>query len=182
MHQLGRVIALLVARKLLDRRFARNMLSWRHSGFSVDNSVRILDPGVQRSLAEYVSRPAISAQALEEDPEPSGESRSGATGTRSDHPELNGYSAQSRTAWIAPACDSPRYRCHSHPLALVLISHDPAAPAAPRGCFTLVRFSITLPIISCPVPPSTTTRPAPTPAHDANYATFHRIDGFRREL
>ena len=24
-----------------------------------------------------------------------------------------------------PACDSPRYRCHSHPLALVLISHDP---------------------------------------------------------
>ena len=43
----------------------------------------------------------------------------------------------------APACDSPRYRCHSHPLALVLISHDPAAP---RGCFTLVRFSITLPI------------------------------------
>ena len=57
-----RVIALLVARKLLDRRFARNMLSWRHSGFSVDNSVRILDPGVQRSLAEYVSRPAISAQ------------------------------------------------------------------------------------------------------------------------
>ena len=43
----------------------------------------------------------------------------------------------------APACDSPRYRCHSHPLALVLISHDPAAP---RGCSTFVRFSITLPI------------------------------------
>ena len=63
-----RVIALLVAHKLLDRRFARNMLSWRHSGFSVDNSVRILDRGVQRSLAEYISRPAISAQALEEDP------------------------------------------------------------------------------------------------------------------
>ena len=63
-----RVVALLVAHKLLDRRFARNMLSWRHSGFSIDNSVRILDRGVQRSLAEYVSRPAISAQALEEDP------------------------------------------------------------------------------------------------------------------
>ena len=63
-----RVVALLVDQKLLDRRFARNMLSWRHSGFSVDNSVRILDRGVQRSLAEYVSRPAISAQALEEDP------------------------------------------------------------------------------------------------------------------
>ena len=63
-----RVVALLVDQKLLDRRFARNMLSWRHSGFSIDNSVRILDRGVQRSLAEYVSRPAISAQALEQDP------------------------------------------------------------------------------------------------------------------
>ena len=63
-----RVVALLVDQKLLDRRFARNMLSWRHSGFSIDNSVRILDRGVQRSLAEYVSRSAISAQALEEDP------------------------------------------------------------------------------------------------------------------
>ena len=59
-----RVIALLVARKLLDRRFARNMLSWRHSGFSVDNSVRILDRGVQRSLAEYISRPAISLKKI----------------------------------------------------------------------------------------------------------------------
>ena len=59
-----RVIALLVAHKLLDRRFARNMLSWRHSGFSVDNSVRILDRGVQRSLAEYISRPAISLKKI----------------------------------------------------------------------------------------------------------------------
>ena len=37
-----RVIALLVDRKLLDRTFARTMLSWRHSGCSIDNSVRIL--------------------------------------------------------------------------------------------------------------------------------------------
>ena len=58
------VVALLVAHKLLDRRFARNMLSWRHSGFSIDNSVRILDRGVQRSLAEYISRPAISLKKI----------------------------------------------------------------------------------------------------------------------
>ena len=63
-----RVIALLVAHKLLDRRFARNMLSWRHSGFSVDNSVRILDRGVQRSLAEYISRPAISLKKIRYEP------------------------------------------------------------------------------------------------------------------
>ena len=43
-------------------------LSWRHSGFSVDNSVRILDPGVQRSLAEYVSRPAISLKKIRYEP------------------------------------------------------------------------------------------------------------------
>ena len=29
------VVTLLVDQKLLARRFARNMLSWRHSGFSV---------------------------------------------------------------------------------------------------------------------------------------------------
>ena len=63
-----RVVALLVDQKLLDRRFARNMLSWRHSGFSIDNSVRILDQGVQRSLAEYVSRAAISLKKIRYEP------------------------------------------------------------------------------------------------------------------
>ena len=38
-----RLIALLVAKKLVDRRCARTMLSGRHSGFGSDNSVRILD-------------------------------------------------------------------------------------------------------------------------------------------
>ena len=62
------VVTLLVDQKLLARRFARNMLSWRHSGFSVDNSVRILDRGVQRSLAEYISRPAISLKKIRYEP------------------------------------------------------------------------------------------------------------------
>ena len=52
----------------------------------------------------------------------------------------------------APACDSPRYRCHSHPLALVLISHDPDAA---RGTDGRVRsrsfgFSITVPSTRVP--------------------------------
>ena len=62
------VVTLLVDQKLLARRFARNMLSWRHSGFSVDNSVRTLDRGVQRSLAEYISRPAISLKKIRYEP------------------------------------------------------------------------------------------------------------------
>jgi hypothetical protein len=33
-----RVIKLLVERKLLNEDFARNLLSWKHSGFSIDNS------------------------------------------------------------------------------------------------------------------------------------------------
>ncbi len=38
-----RVIKLLVERELLNVNFARNLLSGRYSGFSIDNSVRILD-------------------------------------------------------------------------------------------------------------------------------------------
>ena len=38
----------------------------------------------------------------------------------------------------APACDSPRYRCHSHPLALVLISHDLAVLAEAKRLRLLV--------------------------------------------
>ena len=52
-----RVIKLVVQRELLNDDFARNLLSWRHSGFSIDNSVRIPDDSTQESLAEYIARP-----------------------------------------------------------------------------------------------------------------------------
>ena len=52
-----RVITLLVDRELLNEDFARNLLSWKHSGFSIDNSVRILDEFAKASLAEYIARP-----------------------------------------------------------------------------------------------------------------------------
>ena len=55
-----RVIKLVVQRELLNGDFARNLLSWRHSGFSIDNSVRILDESSRDSLAEYITRPPIS--------------------------------------------------------------------------------------------------------------------------
>jgi hypothetical protein len=55
-----RVIKLLVERELLNENFAQNLLSWRHSGFSIDNSVRILDESAQENLAEYIARPPIS--------------------------------------------------------------------------------------------------------------------------
>jgi hypothetical protein len=58
------VIKLLVGRGLLNEDFARNLLSWRHSGFSIDNSVRILDESARESLAEYIARPPISLRKI----------------------------------------------------------------------------------------------------------------------
>jgi hypothetical protein len=59
-----RVIKLLVQRELLNEDFARNLLSWKHSGFSIDNSVRILDESSQERLAEYIARPPISLKKI----------------------------------------------------------------------------------------------------------------------
>ena len=51
------VIKLLVQRELLNEDFARALRSWKHSGFSIDNSVRILDESARESLADYIARP-----------------------------------------------------------------------------------------------------------------------------
>ena len=48
---------MLVEKELLAEEFAIKLLSWIHSGFSIDNSVRILDREAQTNLAEYISRP-----------------------------------------------------------------------------------------------------------------------------
>ena len=48
-----------MTRKLLAEDFAENLLSWNHSGFSIDNSVRMLDESSQDSLAEYIARPPM---------------------------------------------------------------------------------------------------------------------------
>jgi hypothetical protein len=63
-----RVIKLLAGRELLSQNFARNLLSWKHSGFSIDNSVRILDQSSQKSLAEYIARPPISLKKIRYEP------------------------------------------------------------------------------------------------------------------
>jgi len=48
--------------------FARNLMSWKHSGFSIDNSVRILDDNTQESLSEYIARPPISLKKIRYEP------------------------------------------------------------------------------------------------------------------
>ncbi len=45
------------------------MLSWEHSGFSVDGSVKVAlgDYGRLKRLVRYLARPAVSAQRVEYD-------------------------------------------------------------------------------------------------------------------
>ena len=59
-----RVIWLLVEKKLLSEDFAANLLSWRNSGFSIDNSVCLTDARSQESVARYISRPPVSLRKI----------------------------------------------------------------------------------------------------------------------
>jgi rRNA maturation protein Nop10 len=63
-----RVIQLLVKENCINLGFARNLLSWKHSGFSIDNSVRILDKHSQESLTQYAARPAVSLKKVHYEP------------------------------------------------------------------------------------------------------------------
>ena len=63
-----RLIWLLVEKDLLSEEFAQNLLSWKNSGFSVDNSVRLTDARSQESLAQYISRPPVSLKKIRYEP------------------------------------------------------------------------------------------------------------------
>ena len=63
-----RVVTLLVDKQLLSEDFAENLLSWRHSGFSIDNSVRVADARTKESLAQYISRPSVSLKKIRYEP------------------------------------------------------------------------------------------------------------------
>ena len=61
-----RTIGLFLKLGLITQRFADTLLCWKHSGFSVDNSVR-LDGGdhkARQALAQYIARAPLSLQKL----------------------------------------------------------------------------------------------------------------------
>ena len=58
------VLRFFTENKLLTEQFARNLLSWKHSGFSIDNSVRILDGRSRENLAQYLARPPVSLKKI----------------------------------------------------------------------------------------------------------------------
>lgn len=51
---------------LLQEKFYNNMLSWKHSGFTVDDSVRMLSGAqkVRESLSQYISRHPVSLKKI----------------------------------------------------------------------------------------------------------------------
>jgi hypothetical protein len=61
-----RTIGLFLKLGLITQQFAETLLCWKHSGFSVDNSVR-LDGGdhhARQALAQYIARAPLSLQKL----------------------------------------------------------------------------------------------------------------------
>jgi hypothetical protein len=66
-----RVIGMFLAKGLIANSFAEMLLSWKHSGFSVNNSVRIAadDHKARVSLAQYIARAPLSLEKLHYDPE-----------------------------------------------------------------------------------------------------------------
>lgn len=61
-----KVIKYFQENKLINSNFARNLLSWKSSGFSIDNSVRIFssDEKARESLAQYIARCPISLEKI----------------------------------------------------------------------------------------------------------------------
>jgi hypothetical protein len=45
---------------LLNPHFARKLLHWSHSGFSIDSGTRIHDEDARRSLSQYIVRGPLS--------------------------------------------------------------------------------------------------------------------------
>lgn len=64
-----RVVALFLDKGLLNAEFARTLLSWRHSGFSIDSATRIYDTQARQGLCQYIIRAPLAMQKLEWDEE-----------------------------------------------------------------------------------------------------------------
>ena len=61
-----RVLKLFLDKRLISRSFAENLLRWRHSGFSIDHSVRLHahDQQARWALSQYIARPPLSLKKL----------------------------------------------------------------------------------------------------------------------
>jgi len=64
------VIKCFQQKKLITERFAWNLLSWKNSGFSVDNSIRIYgnDHKAREALSQYIAKPPVSLEKIHYEP------------------------------------------------------------------------------------------------------------------
>ena len=60
------IIKFFLDRKLINESFAQNLLTWRHSGFSINNEIRIngSDEKARENLSQYIARPPISLKKI----------------------------------------------------------------------------------------------------------------------
>ena len=60
------VLKVSISYNPINQKFAKNLLSWKNSGFSIDNSVRICisDNNARESLAQYIARCPISLEKI----------------------------------------------------------------------------------------------------------------------
>ncbi len=64
------VIKYFQQNKLITERFARNLLCWKNSGFSLDNSIRVYgnDDKAREALSQYIAKPPVSLQKITYEP------------------------------------------------------------------------------------------------------------------
>ena len=59
-----RVVKYFAGRKLINADFARKMLGWKHSGFSIESHTRIYSDSARESLCQYIVRAPVSLEKL----------------------------------------------------------------------------------------------------------------------
>jgi len=57
-------VALFLDKGLLNPDFARKILAWQHSGFSIESGTRILDQPTREALCQYLVRAPLSLQRI----------------------------------------------------------------------------------------------------------------------
>ena len=52
--------------KLINERFALNLVSWKNSGFSVNNTIRVYgnDNKAREALSQYIAKPPVSLEKI----------------------------------------------------------------------------------------------------------------------
>jgi hypothetical protein len=59
-----RVVEFFTARKLINADFAKKLLGWKHSGFSIESDTRIYTDSARESLCQYIVRAPVALEKL----------------------------------------------------------------------------------------------------------------------